>query len=513
MLEAFVQGLLNYAQPMAFGYLFLGTCIGIVIGLLPAVGGLVAMALLLPLVFGMEQVAGISLLLAISAVSSTGGSITAILMNIPGTGPSVATLLDGFPMTKRGEAGVAFGALLASATMGGVLGVCVALVMIPIVRPFILGFGSPEMFFLILMGISFLAVLSRGSAVKGLLSGLIGIFIAIVGYQHSTGIDRFAFGNTFLLGGLTLVPVVLGLFAGVELLDLAVSGKPILPAEQVRTGKKLRQQIWQGVRAVFHHRFLWFRSCVVGYIIGLIPGIGGDTAVFVAYAQAKQTSKNPEKFGTGIIEGVIAPESASNAKEGGALLTTLALGIPGSASMALLLGALLLQGVIPGPEMLRSNLELTFTLLWGLALANVIGGVLCYLIAGYLNLTFITTLAPRYLVPVVLTLVFLGAFVYNQSMADVVVTLAFTLFGLLMKKFGYNRPALLLGFILGGYFEDYFWLSLQTRGALFFMRPACLIIIAAILGLYSLEPIRHFIKRRRARVVSPGSGEAVDLVE
>lgn len=503
MFEAFVQGLFNYAEPQAIGFLFLGTCIGIFIGLLPAVGGLVAMALLLPMVFGMERVPGISLLLAIAAISTTGGSITAILMNIPGSGPSTATLLDGFPMTQKGEAGRAFGALLCSATMGALLGVCMALVMIPVVRPLVLTFGSPELFFLILMGVSFLAILGRGSAVKGMIAGLLGIFLALVGYQHSTGIDRFAFNNSFLLEKIGLIPVVLGLFAGAELLDLAVSGKPIIDRALAKVGKELRQQILVGVKDVFDNIWLWFRSCVLGYIIGLIPGIGGDTAVFVAYAQAKQTSKNPEKFGTGTVEGVIAPESASNAKEGGALLTTLVLGLPGSASMALLLGALLLQGVIPGPKMLDVELELTFTLLWGLALANVIGGILCYLLAGYLNLTRIVTVAPRYLVPAILTLVYVGAFVHQKQMNDVVVAFAFTFIGILMKKFDYSRPAMLLGFILGGYFEQYFWLSLQTRGPLFFLRPACLVIIAVTIGLYSFDAIRSFTARKSKRGLSP----------
>lgn len=499
MLEAFVQGLLNYGDPVALGFLFLGTCIGVIIGFLPAVGGLVAMALLLPMVFGMDRVPGISMLLAISAVSSTGGSITAILMNIPGTGPSTATLLDGFPMTKKGEAGRAFGALLASSTSGGVLGVFMALAMIPIVRPLITSFGSPEMFFLIVMGISFLAVLAKGSVLKGLISGLLGIFIAMIGYQDSTGVERFSFGNNFLYDGLSLVPVVMGLFACVELLDLAVSGSPILPTDQASAGKALRRQIWSGMKDLLHHRFLWFRSCVLGYIIGLIPGIGGDTAVFVAYGQAKQTSRNREKFGTGVVEGIIAPESASNAKEGGALLTTLVLGIPGSATMALLMGALLLQDVIPGPEMLRNELELTFTLLWGLALANIIGGILCYLMAGYLNLTFIVTIPPRYLVPAILSLVFVGAYVYDKNVEDILVTLIFAGLGLLMKKFGYNRPALLLGFILGEFFEIYFWLSYQTRGPFFFLTPGSLIIMSVIVFSLSVEPVRQFIDNRRIK--------------
>lgn len=494
MLEAFWQGLVNYTHFQSFAFLFLGTCIGIFIGLLPAVGGLVTMALLLPVVFGMEQIPGISLLLAISAVSTTGGSITAILMNIPGTGPSAATMLDGFPMTKKGEAGRAFGALLCAATAGGVLGVFLALAGIPVVKPLVLTFGSPELFLLILMGVSFLAILGRGSPVKGMISGLVGIFISLIGYQHSTGVDRFSFNNEFLLMGLDLVPVILGLFAGAELLDLAVSGKSILPHDEVKRGKELRRQIWAGAADVFRHAWLWFRGCVLGYFIGLIPGIGGDTAVFVAYAQAKQTSKHPEKYGTGIVEGVIAPESASNAKEGGSLLTTLVLGIPGSASMALLMGALLLQGVIPGPDMLANNLELTFTLLWGLALANIIGGIICYILAGYFNLTKLVTISPRYLVPVILTLMFVGAYVNESNIGDMVVTFVFALVGLIMKKAGYNRPALLLGFILGGYFEEYFWLALQTQGSLFFLRPASMAIIVVTFGLYLMEPLKLFFK-------------------
>ena len=251
---------------------------------------------------------------------------------------------------------------------------------------------------------------------------------------------------------------------------------------------------------MFHHRFLWFRSCIIGYIIGLIPGIGGETAVFVAYGQAKQTSRNPERFGSGIVEGIIAPESASNAKEGGALLTTLVLGIPGSATMALLIGALLLQNVIPGPEMLRNELELTFTLLWGLALANVIGGILCYLLVGYINLTLIVTIAPRYLVPAILSLVFVGAYVYDKNVEDIVVTLIFTGLGLLME----NIPAttgrhFCWALLLGSFFEIYFWLAYQTNGTYFFLTPGSLVILSVIFFSFCVEPVRQFIDNRRIK--------------
>ncbi len=495
MIEAFLQGLMHYTEPAALGFLILGVCIGIFIGILPAIGGLTAMALLLPLTFGLDRVAGLSMLLAITAIASTGGSITSILMNIPGEGTSVATMLDGYPMTQNGEAGRALGAMLMAASLGAVLGVFLGFIMLPVIRPVVMAMGKPELFMVILLGLSFLSVLSKESPRKGLISGFFGIFIALIGFQQSTGIERLTFGNTILFGKLQLIPVTMGLFAGSELLALGAKGESITPTERGRAGKELRRQIQQGMKDVFNNLGLWFRSCVVGYLIGVIPGIGGAAASFVSYGLAKQSSRHPEQFGTGCVEGVIAPESASNAKEGGALLTTIALGLPGSTSMAFIIGALLMQGIIPGPEMLKNDLGLAFTLFWGLAIANIIGGLLCYFIAGYLSLTRIVALPARFLVPTILALVFLGSYTTNGHMGDIIVTLVFTAVGYLMKRYGYNRPALLLGFILGIYFEEYFWISLQARGPLFFLRPGCLVILALMIGLYSYEHIRAFVAK------------------
>lgn len=501
MVDAVLQGLMHYTDPAAIGFLILGVCIGIFIGILPAIGGMAAMALLLPLTFGMSSVAGVSLLLAITAVSSTGGAITSILMNIPGEATSVATMIDGFPMTQKGEAGRALGAMLMAASMGALLGVLLSFLMIPVIRPVIMSMGKPELCLVILLGLSFLAVLSKESMIKGLIAGLFGVLFSLIGFQESTGVDRLTFGIEVLLNRLDLIPVTMGLFAGAELLELGAKGESITPMERVRAGKELRRQIQQGMKDVFKHLGLWFRSCVLGYIVGVIPGIGGGVATFVAYGMAKQSSKHPEKFGTGCVEGVIAPESSSNAKEGGALLTTVALGLPGGPSMAFIIGALLMHGVIPGPEMLKNQLALSFTLFWGLALANIIGGVLCYIIVGYFNLAKVVSLPARFLVPTILSLVFLGSYTTNTQLADIIVTLIFTALGYLMKRFGYNRAALLLGFIMGIFFEQYFWIALQTRGPLFFLRPGCLIIIAVMIALYSVEPIKSFFRRRRRKEV------------
>ncbi|MFB3885853.1 MAG: tripartite tricarboxylate transporter permease [Thermodesulfobacteriota bacterium] len=499
MIEAFLQGLMYYTEPAAIGFLVLGVSIGIFVGLLPAIGGLTAIALVLPLTFGLNKIAALSLLLAVTAISSTGGSMTSILMNIPGESLSVVTMIDGFPMTRRGEAGRAIGAMLMSASMGAILGVGLGFLMIPMVRPIVMAMGKPELFFIILLGLSLLAVLSRESLTKGLISGFLGVFISLIGFQESTGVARLTFGNSLLLGRLELVPVAMGLYAGAALLELGAVGESISPQEMSRSRKEIRTQIHQGMRDVFNHLGLWFRSCVLGYIVGVVPGIGGGAATFVSYALAKQSSKTPEKFGTGCIEGIIAPESASNAKEGGALLTTIALGLPGSTAMALIIGGLMMQGVIPGPEMLKDELGFCFALFWGLALANIIGGIMCYIIAGYFNIIKIVSLPSRYLVPTIVALVYLGSYTTNGHMGDIIVTLVFTGLGFLMKRYGYNRAALLLGFILGGYFEEYFWLALQARGAFFFLRPGCLIILAVMIFVYSFEPVKGFINRRKQK--------------
>ena len=499
MFEVFVQGFLNYVDLLSFGFLILGVLVGIFIGVIPALGGIVAMSLLMPLVFGMDKIQALSMLMAIHAISGTGDNITSILMGIPGGGAATVTLLDGFPMTRKGEPGRALGIMIGADTMGALLGVGIAFLMIPIVRPLVMTFGNPELFFLILMGLSFLATLSKESPVKGLMAGFTGIILSLVGLQHSTGVDRFAFGNELLLGGLDIVPVVLGLFAGAELFEMAVFKEMIVPGGMVKAGKELRQQFFAGVREVFQHKWLWFRSCVLGYILGLIPGIGDQVSVWVSYGQAKQTSKHPELFGTGCPEGIIAPESTMNAKEGASLLTTLCLGLPSGISMAILLGALMMQGVVPGPSILTNDLELTFTLIWGLALANVVGAILCYFIIGYLNLTRLITQPPRVLVPTILSIVYLGAYTTDNQVAAICVTIAFTVIGLVMKRGGYSRAAMILGFILGSYFESYFFLALQTIGPFFFLRPITLGIIAVIISLYIYRPILSYMKRRSGR--------------
>ncbi len=399
-------------------------------------------------------------------------------------------------MAQKGEAGRAMGAAILASVMGGVVSVPLALIFIPLIIPLIMMLWSPEMFFLVVMGISFIAVLGRGGMVKGLIAGGLGFLFAFIGYQAISGELRFTLGSLFLFDGLELISVTLGLFAIPEVVDLAVSGQTIA---QVPKLVAVRQQLVEGVKDVLRHWGLWLRGTVIGYIIGLIPGIGGETAVFVAYGQAKQISKHPEKFGKGCVEGVIAPESANNAKEAGSLLTTLALGLPGSALMAILLGAFLLVGIVPGPGMLLDHLPLSITMLLGLVLANIIGAALCFLAAPYL--IKITTIPSHYLLATVTALIFVGCFARSENLLEIPVVIFFGLLGLLMKRFNYPRPAFLLAFVLGELFEFYFFHSLDIHGPLFFVRPISFIIIfitAAVLSLPYLRPLFGRLRRRRS---------------
>ncbi|MFC1980601.1 tripartite tricarboxylate transporter permease, partial [Chloroflexota bacterium] len=431
------------------------------------------------------------LMVAMSAVGYTGGSITTIMLNIPGDA-NAATVIDGFPMTQKGEGGRAVGAALASSGLGGLATVFIALAMVPLVLPLVMAVRAADMVFIILLGITFISVLGRGSMVKGLLSGMLGLLVSLIGYQIITAVPRFTFGMVYLYDGIALIPVTMGLFALPEAVALAAKGGTIAQAGTAIKGMK---EVLEGVRDVFRHWGLWLRSTIIGYIAGVIPGVGAMTAMFIAYGQAKATSKHPELFGTGIIEGVIAPESANNAKESGALLTTLALGIPGSAAMAILLGAFLMVGLIPGPEMMTMHLDLSLSLLMVIIIANAVAAVICLFAAPYV--AKIAFVPGRFVVPLVVVLVLTGTFMFRQDFADVGMTLIWSVLGLAMRQFGYNRPALFLGFILGILFEKYLFLASGLGGPLFFMRPISLTLIVIIIAVIIYGPISSLFKRNK----------------
>jgi putative tricarboxylic transport membrane protein len=478
MFEAFVSAAGQLAHPVVLGAMLLGLPLGLVIGLLPGLSGITAFTFLIPFTFGMEPITGLAFMLTAYAAVSQGGSMTAIVLGVPGEVPNAATVIDGYAMTKQGRAGEAIGAALMGSALGGLFGCIVLAVLLPIVQPIILSFASPENFFLALSGIAFIAVLSSAAPLRGLIAGGLGIFMSLFGYSPTEGIPRFWMGYDYLLDGFRLVPLAMGLFAVPEILALMTSGKTIARTEGVQP-ISLRQVVRGGL-AVFKHLPVFFRSSIIGTVIGIVPGVGGATAPFVAYAAAKQTSPNPETFGTGRIEGVIAPESSSNAKEGGALVPTLALGIPGSASMALLLGAFIILGLQPGPEFLVKHLDLALAMAMILAFGNIGSSIVMFALSK--SLIYVTRVPGHVLAPILLVLVCIGTYAAQNNAADVMFVFIFGVLGVTMERLDYNRPALLLGFVLGDTIERYLQISLNAYGDLFFLRPISLGIIALALA-------------------------------
>ncbi len=492
MFEALLQGFLSLFTFDVFALMMLGVVIGIVFGIIPGIGSLTALSLLLPLVWGMKPEVALTFLLATTCASSQGGSITAVLVNVPGDGPNAATLLDGYPMAQQGKAGRALAIVLTAGALGGLFGGVMMIALIPVVRPLVLSFGSPELFFLVLLGISFITAIAEGKMLKGLVAGAIGILLALWGYQSTTGIPRFTFGTEYLEDGIKLIPLTLGLFALPEVIDIAVRGSKI--ARAGATVAAIGPDLFEGVKDIFRHWWLFLRCSAIGTVIGIIPGVGAQVATFVCYGHAKQTSKHPELFGHGSVEGVMAPETASNAKEGGALLTTLAFGIPGSTNMALLLGAFLVVGITPGPKMLEEHLALSFSLAWTTILANVISSVVLLAFARqFVKITFVDA---RIIAPMILVFAVIAAYSVGSNMSDVVTAFLFTFLGYGAKHLGYNRAAIILGYVLGDLAETYFSISLNSYGVGFPLRPISIILILITLLGMSYGQLTKLWQRR-----------------
>jgi putative tricarboxylic transport membrane protein len=364
-----------------------------------------------------------------------------------------------------------------ASALGGLFGCVVLALLLPVMQPVILSFASPENFFLALAGIAFIAVLSASAPVRGLIAGALGIVLSIFGYDPVEGVPRFWMGSDYMLDGLRLVPLAMGLFAVPEILALMSSGKTIAQSNKLEPISF--RHVIEGGLAVFKSLGIFFRSSVLGTFIGIMPGVGGATAPFVAYAAARQTAKNPETFGTGRIEGVIAPEASNNAKEGGALVPTLALGIPGSASMAMLLGAFLIFGLQPGPEFLKNHMDIAIALAWICAIANVGSSIMMFLLSKML--AYVTRIPGHVLAPILLAFVVIGTYSTDNSVHDVLFIFVFGALGVAMERFNYNRPALLLGFVLGEIIERNYHVSMKAYGPAFALRPISLLIIALAL--------------------------------
>lgn len=474
MIESLVVGFLNIWIWPAPLYMFVGILIGLFIGIVPSLGGNFCLCILIPFIFKMDPNIALSFLLGAHAVVATGGSITAVLLNTPGSEMNAATVFDGFPMTQKGQGGRALGNALTASAVGGVFGALCLAISIPIMRKIILAFGPPEFFMMTVLGIAFIAVVGMGSLFKSLIAGLLGLLISLIGYDPITGVVRFSFGTMYLYEGVDLLPVMMGLFAIAEMIDLGIKGGII--QQETTINKYEKTGVLDGVKDVFIHWWLVLRCSSLGAFIGMVPGLGGTIAAFVAYGHAVQTSKHPELFGTGIVEGVIAPEAANNAKEGGALIPTVGFGIPGSSGMAILLGAFMIMGIIPGPEMLTTKLSLTWSMVWLVAIANIIGAFICLLLAN--KFVKIAQVRASLLVPTVIVLSLVGTYAVEMSFGGLVIAGIFGIIGYQMKKYKFSRATVIIGLVLGDIAERNLHLSLMLYKGLFIIRPITLILLA-----------------------------------
>lgn len=477
MLDAMGAGLSALLTFEVAFYTIVGIIYGIVIGILPGLGGIVAMALLLPFTWNMEFAAAMSLLLGAHIATIWGSSVTSILFRVPGAAKSVALIFDGFPMTQRGEANRALGASAMAALLGGVIGAVFLAAAIPITRPVMMALGPAEFLMLALWGLTIIAAFSEGSLIKGMVAAGLGLLAAFVGMDVVTATPRFTFGNMHLLDGFSFPVVMIGLFAVAEMMKLYAKGNSIVE----RDVNAQTSSVWDGVRDTFTHWGLVVRSSLLGLWIGVLPGIGASVGGIAAYAQALRTSKHPETFGKGNVEGVIAPDATLGSNEGGGLLPTLALGIPGGEGMAIVLIAFIGLGVVPGPQMLTNNLDLVFTLVWIVAIASIVTSVIGLAISPFL--AKVPSLNNRIIIPLVLSICMIGAYADRGQPFDVAVATFFGVVGYYMDKYRYSRATFVIGMVLALMIERNLHLSISLYGEWFlFTRPVAFIMFVLIIA-------------------------------
>ena len=455
----------------------------------PGLGGTTALALLIPITFSMESLDAMYLAGGVMGATSFGGSITAILLNTPGTAPNAATTFDGYPMAQQGRAGQAIGASATASAMGGLLGLFTLILFIPLAKEIVLLFGPVEFLLLTVLGLVAIAVSSRGKLLRGLIAGGFGLMFAFVGVDTISGATRFTLDTDYLWDGIPLVPTLTGLFAISQMIELALKGGSVVSSN---TTIASISGIWQGAAAVFKHWTVMVRGSVIGTIIGAIPGLGGTVASFIAYTSTVQSSRDPSSFGKGNIVGVIAPESANNAKDGGSLVPTVAFGIPGSAETAVFLGILVLHGIEPGPSLLLENEREIYGLIVALTLSAVGASVIGLLTARWLvRITFVNV---NILVPLVVTISLTGVYVLQGKPGDVLLALIMGIFGYLMIRFDYPRLTLVIALVLGETAERSFHQSLLISDnnlvGLIMERPQAIILVLATLLTLLLPALR-----------------------
>jgi len=487
MLEAMVdaaQQLFTPGPMIAFAIMI---PVALIAGLMPG-GGLPFIVVVLSFTTELDPFVAMALIIGYMAANDLTEPIPSILLGIPGARSSQATILDGYPMSKRGEAGIAIGASYTSSLIGGIIGAAALLAVLPFARELLKLFGAPEFFLLSLLGIASVGIISAGAISKGLLTAALGLFIGMIGFNDVVGTTRATFGLDYLWDGINIIPVVVGLFAFPEIADLVITNTPVAKDEMGNMLKNGRADTIKGMRIALQHKWLITRSSLIGVFIGAMPGLGPTPAHWIAYAQARQTEKGArETFGTGDIRGVIAPEAANNSTDGGVLIPTLLFSIPGSAPMAIVLGALILLGIQPGPQMVSKHLDLTVAMIYIIVLGNVVVVPIVLIFAA--QLAKVSIIRPQILAPIVIGITSVSAFMANVSIEDLALVAVFAVLGMFMKAYGWPRPPILIAIVLTSQLEKWMSIAIQTRGWSMLWQPAFLtiMVVVAVAVFFSLR--------------------------
>jgi len=492
--DLLLQSLAVVFEPLTFSLIFVGMIVGIFFGALPGISSSMGIVLMLPFTYTLGVVPSVVLLAALYAGSAYGGSITAILFNTPGTPEAVATTFDGYPMACKGRAGRALGLAVTASSIGGVISVSFLVLLAPLLSRFALKIQSPEYFALTVLGLTCIAGIGSANTFKALFSGVVGVLLAMIGMDPLTGSLRFTLNRIELMNGLEFIPIMIGAFALAEVLN-QVSGIGNTTTGTLGNLKKISLETIS-LKDVFKFKATLIKSSLIGTMIGILPGTGGSIASIVSYGEVMRSSPDPSRFGTGAEEGVVAPEAANNAAAGGAMIPTLVLGIPGSPTTAIILAALVLQGLQPGPRLMHEQPLLLYAIAFSMLIASV-----TILVGGRLvakSFAAVLKLPYCFLGPSIVLLSAIGSYAVSNNPFEVWIMIAFGVFGYFMKKYKYSPAALVLGIVLGRLMEESFRRALLiTDGdaSVFFTKPISLIILA--FAVFSLTwPI--FRKRRAA---------------
>ena len=491
--EPVINGFGVVLEPTNLLYCLLGVMIGMLIGVLPGLGPAATIAILLPLTYGVEPVTAIIMLAGIFYGAQYGGTITSVLLRLPGEASAVVTVFDGYALAKQGKAGTALGIAAIGSFIGGTVAIFGLTLLAPIVAGFALDFGPPEYTALALLGILLVATVSNGGKLKSVIAAGLGLLLATVGRDGFTGESRFTFGSLSLADGLDFVPIAMGIFGLGEILyNLEQRHNKVQAPAKVANVWPSRQDLKQSSGAIA-------RGSVLGFFLGILPGGGATLSSLAAYAMEKKRAKNPERFGRGAVEGVAAPETANNAAATSSFIPLLTLGIPANATMAIIFGALLIQGVTPGPQLVANDPEL----FWGVVNSMYIGNILLLIMSLPLVGLFVKILRVRaaILAPITALITLLGAYTINNSMFDVNLVVVFGIIGYLMKKFGFEPGPLVLAFVLGQLLESSLRRSLLVFGGDpmgFFGRPISATLLLVFVLVAVLPAIKTMLAKRKA---------------